>query len=205
LLIKTWFTRKGDRNGSDNPKIFRTSLVRGQRGALPGFYELLKTTESNVDWAYQIWDDLLCNLSHKDNHVRAIAAQLLCNLARSNPQHRMRTDFPAILEVTRDARFVNARHTLQVIWKVGTAGEAQRKVLLQGLTTRFHKCAAEKNTTLIRYDIIVGLKHLYDQTGEEAVRYLALDLIDSKWTPHTARSMLGFGNEKRGQKRTSTL
>lgn len=142
------------------------------------FLELLETTGEGVDWAYQVWDELLQNLNDKDNHVRAIAAQLLCNLSRSDPRKRMLEDFPALLEVTRDVRFVTARHTLQAIWKVGTAGEAQRKILLEGLTTRFHECAAEKNTTLIRYDIIVGLRYLYDQTRDEAVRELALDLIE---------------------------
>ena len=34
---------------------------------------LLRATESRVDWAYEVWDDLLAHLPHKNNHVRTIA------------------------------------------------------------------------------------------------------------------------------------
>jgi len=71
-----------------------------------------------VDWAYEVWDDLIEMLSDKDNHVRAIGAQVLCNLARSDPKGRMLKDFEKLLVVTRDERFVTARHTFQAIWKV---------------------------------------------------------------------------------------
>jgi len=45
------------------------------------FLTILKLTDKPVDWAYEAWDEMLANLSHKDNHNRAIAAQVLCNLA----------------------------------------------------------------------------------------------------------------------------
>jgi len=34
---------------------------------------LLRATEARVDWAYEVWDDLLAHLPHKNNHVRTIA------------------------------------------------------------------------------------------------------------------------------------
>jgi len=52
------------------------------------------------------------SLTHMDNHVRAIAAQVLCNLARSDPENRILKDFDALLAVTKDERFVTARHCL---------------------------------------------------------------------------------------------
>lgn len=85
------------------------------------FTSMLQLTDSKVEWAYEVWDDLLEELSHRDNHQRAIASQLLCSLAKSDPKNRMLKDFDAILAVTRDERFVTARHTLQAIWKVGAA------------------------------------------------------------------------------------
>ena len=47
------------------------------------FQEIQTITKQPVDWTYQVWDDLLENLGHKNNHNRAIAAQILCNLAGS--------------------------------------------------------------------------------------------------------------------------
>jgi len=61
------------------------------------FFHILEETEKPVDWAYEVWDELVQGLSHKDNHVRAISAQVLCNLAKSDPKNRMQEDFPALM------------------------------------------------------------------------------------------------------------
>ena len=90
------------------------------------FHYMLSVTDRPVDWAYAVWDELVENLRHKDNHNRAIAAQVLCNLAKSDPKNRMLKDFPSLLAVTRDERFVTARHCLQALWKVGAAGKKQQ-------------------------------------------------------------------------------
>jgi hypothetical protein len=45
------------------------------------FMRLFETTKQPMDWAYEVWDKLIANLSHKDNHQRAIAAQLLSDMA----------------------------------------------------------------------------------------------------------------------------
>ena len=142
--------------------------------------EILEETERPVDWAYEVWDDLLQKLADKDNHVRAIAAQMLCNLSRSDPEKRMLGDFPRLLAVTKDERFVTARHCLQAIWKVGTAGKEQQEMVVAGLSGRFFECASEKNCTLIRSDIIQCLKDLYRQVGDEAVQTEALRLIEAE-------------------------
>src|SRR5688572_28381416 len=117
------------------------------------FSLIMQATDKPIDWAYEVWDDALKNLSHKDSHNQAIAAQLLCNLAKSDPQHRILKDLPALLAVTKDERFVTARHCMQSLWKVGLVGEKQKEKLVEGLAGRFKECIAEKNCTLIRYDI----------------------------------------------------
>jgi hypothetical protein len=137
-------------------------------------------TEGPVDWAYEAWDELLDGLRHKDNHVRAISAQVLANLARSDPQGRMLEDFEALLAVTRDERFVTARHCLQSLWKVGLGGRNQQDLVLAGLSRRFKECAAEKNGALIRYDIVQGLRRLYDATTREQIKETALALIETE-------------------------
>ena len=141
---------------------------------------ILTATNEPVDWAYDVWDEMVAMLRHDHNHVRAIAAQVLCNLAKSDPDNRMRKDFDKVMAVTKDEKFVTARHTLQAAWKVGAAGPQQRKMVVDRLAARFDECAAEKNCTLIRYDIIVGLRKLYDEVKDDKVRQRALALIETE-------------------------
>jgi len=144
------------------------------------YFAILTATQQPVDWAYDVWNELLAGLKHTDNHVRAIAAQVLCNLAISDPENRMLQDLDVLLAVTKDERFVTARHTLQAVWKVGVAGAAQRQRVVEGLSQRFHACSNEKNTTLIRYDILAGLRKLYNQVKDESLRDKALGLIQTE-------------------------
>ena len=138
---------------------------------------LLEATRKPVDWAYEVWDELLAGLKDKDNRVRSIAAQLLCNLAKSDPRERILKDFGKLLAGTKDPQFVTARHTLQALWHVGLVGKKQQAKVVSGLSARFRECAAEKNGTLIRFDIIQGLRRLYDAVKDEGIRKRALALI----------------------------
>jgi hypothetical protein len=144
------------------------------------YQQLLAETERPVDWAYEVWDNLVKTLTQGDNRQRSIASQLLCNLAKSDPESRILDDFDVLLNVTRDEKFVTARHCLQSLWKIGLAGGPQRERLVAGLTLRFNECLAEKNGTLIRYDIMESLKRLYDAAPVESVRDQALALITTE-------------------------
>jgi hypothetical protein len=144
------------------------------------FCTILETTSKPVGWAYEVWDEMVKNLSHRDNHNRAIAAQVLCNLAKSDPEHRILKDFDVLLSVTKDERFVTARHCMQSLWKVGAAGKGQQKKLVEGLAGRFKECITEKNCTLIRYDIIQSLRKLYDTVKDEKLREKAFELIETE-------------------------
>ncbi len=68
----------------------------------------------------------------------------------------MLKDSGALLTVTKDERFVTARHCRQSLWKVGAAGKRQQEMVVKGLERRFKECISKKNRTLIRYDIIVN-------------------------------------------------
>ena len=144
------------------------------------FYYILDVTDKPVDWAYEAWDEMVKNLKHKDNHNRAIAAQVLCNLAKSDPKERILKDFPALLAVTKDERFVTARHCMQALWKVGTAGKKQQQKLVEGLEGRFKECVTEKNCTLIRSDILQSLRNVYDAVKDEKIKAKALKLIETE-------------------------
>ena len=144
------------------------------------FQDLIEETNSPVTWAYDAWEGLLQDLKHRDNHVRSIAAQLLSNLAKSDPQKRMLNDFTSLLAVTKDAKFVTARHKMQSLWKVGSAVPEQRVMFIERLSERFDECMSEKNGTLIHCDIIVGFRQLYDAVDDEAVKLNALELIETE-------------------------
>ena len=143
------------------------------------FSYILAATEKPVDWTYEVWDQLVEGLRHKDNHVRAISAQILANLAQSDPKNRMQKDFPALMAVTGDEKFVTARHTLQSIWKVGREKKMQ-KMVVDALADWFKNSITHKNCTLIRYDIIQDLRNLYDEIKDEKIREKALSLIETE-------------------------
>jgi hypothetical protein len=144
------------------------------------FSYIIEITDKPVDWAYEVWDDVVKNLKHHDNHNRAIAAQVLCNLAKSDPKERILKDLPALLAVTKDERFVTARHCMQALWKIGVVGKKQQQKLVDGLTSRFKECITEKNCTLIRYDIIQSLRNVCDVVKDEKIRAKALELMETE-------------------------
>jgi hypothetical protein len=144
------------------------------------FQDFMAATNKPVVWAYDVWEDLLGLLKTGDNRQRAIASQVLCAVAKSDPQERMVKDLTSLLAVTRDERFVTARHCLQSLWKIGVAGEKQRVALLKGLQARFKECSNEKNCTLIRYDILESMLRIYSVVKEEAIRSTALTLIETE-------------------------
>lgn len=143
--------------------------------------ELFALADQPVDWAYDVWDQLVADLRHANNHKRSFSAQLLARLASSDPEGRIFRDFPALAAVMRDEKFVTARHTLQAIWRVGLAGPDRETLVLDALEARFHDCAEEKNASLVRTDIIKALRRLADATGHVAeIGERVQQLIDSE-------------------------
>ena len=144
------------------------------------FAYILKATDKPVDWGHEAWGDIVKNLEHPDNHNRAIAAQVLCNLAKSDPDGRILKDFKKLLVVTKDERFVTARHCLQSLWKIGAVGGKQLKLYTDGLEGRFKECIQEKNCTLIRFDILQSFRNVYNVTHDAKIKTLALKLIETE-------------------------
>lgn len=154
---------------------------RERQGA--AYRDIMEQTAQPVAWAYTVWDEVLEQLADRNNRSRSIAAQVLSSLAKSDPAGRMLDDFPALFEVVKDERFVTARHALQSLWRVGCAGERQRLLLLGALERWFSDCAAHKNCTLIRYDIIECLRKVHDVVQDETIRTRARALIDLESDP----------------------
>ncbi|MFL0497878.1 hypothetical protein [Priestia megaterium] len=147
---------------------------------LEAYTNILAVTNEEVDWAYEVWDELKEWLTDPNNHRRSRAAQFLSNLAISDPEKRILKDFPALWKVIKDQKFVTARHSLQAIWKVGLAGPEQKKMVITHLVDRFNTCHNEKNYTLIRFDIIQDLKNLYGEVKDEEIKQKAMNLIETE-------------------------
>jgi len=171
-------------SGGKMDKKIRAQLdnIRAEDGQtqFKAYDYLMKETEKPVDWAYEAWDEIVAGLTDKDNHVRAICGQLLGNLGISDPKGRMFKDFDKLLNVTRDEKFITARHTIQNIWKVGLGGKKHQQLVVQGLEKRFKECIKEKNCTLIRYDINVSLRNLYAATTSSEIKMKALELNETE-------------------------
>lgn len=144
------------------------------------YENLMKLTEEPVEWAYEIWDDLLDLLEIGNNRGRSIAAQVLSNLAKSDPDNRMTGDLPKLFHVTKDEKFVTARHSLLSLWKVAIVNDILMRQTIEGLEKRFEGCINEKNCTLIRYDITRVLRNIFDHTGEEQVIKRSISLIETE-------------------------
>jgi len=174
--------RKKKKDGGVMDKTIRTHLddIRSTDAQLQNtaYMSLMQETEKPVDWAYEAWDELIAGLTDKDNHVRAICGQLLGNLGKSDPKGRMQKDFDKLLAVTKDERFVTARHTMQNIWKVGLGGKNAQILVVKGLEKRYRECVTEKNGKLIRYDILVSMRNLYNATTSSEIKDKALELIE---------------------------
>ncbi|QUW22798.1 hypothetical protein JSQ81_04220 [Sporosarcina sp. Marseille-Q4063] len=155
------------------------------------FTAILAATQEKVDWAYEVWDELVDWLTDADNHRRSRAAQFLAGLAISDSEKRILTVFPTLWEVTKDPRFVTARHSLQTIWRVGLAGEEQMLLVISHFIDRFQNGADEKHYTLRRFDMIQGLKNLYDELKDENIKQTAFELIELEEDPKYRRKYSG--------------
>ena len=160
------------------------------------FRQILELTSEPVDWAYDVWDEVLEQLTDKNNRNRSIAAQVLCNLAKSDPSQKMLRDFPALFDVVNDERFVSARHALQALWKVGCISKKHQEILVAALEKRFWDCVTHKNCTLIRYDIIECLRKLFDAVQTEEIRDRAKALIEQESDPKYRKKYLTLWPKK---------
>src|SRR6266498_1146845 len=142
------------------------------------FQYIIQLTQQPVDWAYDVWDDMLGLLKTGDNHQRAIAAQLLSNLAKRDPKKRMLKDLDQLLSVTKDKKFVTARHALQSLWKVGIVNKELQNKLIAGLSGRYEECIREKNCTLIRYDILEVFRKIYNEVHDDEIKNISHALIE---------------------------
>jgi len=71
-------------------KTVRTQIdnIRSEDGDLQNkaFTYILKVTDKPVDWAYEVWDEMVDGLKHKDNHVRQLPHRFSAILPKATPR-----------------------------------------------------------------------------------------------------------------------
>ncbi len=82
---------------------------------------------------------------------------LLCNLAKSDHEDRLKSSLDRLLAHTRDEKFITSRQCIQNIWKVAAANKSNRGKVLSHLETRFLECEPEKHYNLLRQDIVQSM------------------------------------------------
>jgi len=130
---------------------------------------LLKMTEIKVDWVYNVWDHLLDKLDHENSYQRSIGILLLCNLAKSDTEDRLRTALDRLLIHTRDEKFITSRQCIQNIWKAAATNKGNREKVMKHLENRFTECVDEKHYNLLRQDIIQSMVLLKNFEGEDGL------------------------------------
>lgn len=160
--------------------------------------ELNSTLEQPVDWAYDVWDDLIELLSDKDGHQRSRAAQYLSRFAAySDPEDRILKDFDALWQVTFDEKFVTARHTIQTLWRVGLGIDAAKNLFLEHVIDRFNDGDKEK---IIHSFVMTSYKvcAIYmTKRMTKSLKLKHLNLSPLSMTPSIKRNTHKFGNKKR--------
>jgi hypothetical protein len=160
--VREWF----DNLGSADDKIRMNALQA-----------VMKLTDGKVDWVYEVWDDLLAKLNSENSYQRTIGIKVLCNLAKSDIEHRLDGSINLLLAHTRDDSFITSRQCILNIWKAAAASQQTRQIVLDHLEKRYRECTQEKHYNLIRQDIIQSIRLIYEEVKDDTLLIKAQKLV----------------------------
>jgi hypothetical protein len=144
---------------------------------------LLKVTESKVDWVYEVWDHLLTKLDHENSYQRSIGIMMLCNLAKSDIENRLATSLDHLLAHTKDEKFITSRQCIQNTWKIAAANKSNREKVVKHLEKRFVECVEQKHFNLLRRDIIQSMMSLHKAVKDDGLLTRAKALVAKEQDP----------------------
>ncbi len=150
-----------------HPKIQRESYLT-----------LLTITEEPVAWTYEILDELFETLRHKDAYIRSIAGQLIANLAKSDPDKKLFEKIHLLFEASKDKKSLKSRNILLSLWKVGIVSAEHKEKIIEWFEKQYQACSKDKNRESIRFDIVCGLRKMYDDCREPSIQTKAMELIN---------------------------
>ncbi len=77
------------------------------------------------------WDNLIKDLKHPYYLMRITAAQLLCNLSKSDYEDRILHDYRYLFELAMDINIEVARVCIQSMWKIAVKGRQHEELLTE--------------------------------------------------------------------------
>jgi HEAT repeat protein len=161
-------------------ELFCNLLDKDDNIRYPAYQKVSAITEQKVDWAYEVWEQLLEMLKSENSYQRTIAARLLCNLSQSDGEKRIAAIVPEILVHTKDEKFITSRQILQVVWKIAWYQPDLCPAIVDHLKARFSECAGEKHANLLRQDILQSLITLAELRHDDSLFELVKQLIESE-------------------------
>lgn len=161
-------------------KLVATLDTKDDKRRMAALQELLELTETRVAWIYDVWDPLLSKLDSENSYQRSIAIKLLCNLAKSDSQKRLKSDIGRVLAHTADEKFITSRQCIQSVWKLAAAGRDAAAQVADHLEERFAACKAEKHPNLLRQDIVGSMSALSHLTGNRDIIERVKKLIQTE-------------------------
>ena len=110
---------------------------------------------------------------------------LLCNLAKSDTEDRLKLVLDRLLAHTKDEKFITSRQCIQNIWKAAATTKSNREKVLKHLEKRFLECTAEKHYNLLRQDIIQSMVYLQKHNKDDGllvkIQALVIEEQDAKY------------------------
>ena len=131
------------------------------------FDELLKLTESEVDWADEAFDMLAPKLKSPNSFQRSIAMMLLSNLSKSNIENRLSDIMPAYLAILDDKKFITSRQSIQACYKAAICCDSIRKQIVDSLFSLYNRSRhLATHANLIQKDIVTSLYNIYKEHSD---------------------------------------
>ncbi|RKH05652.1 hypothetical protein D7Y13_31905 [Corallococcus praedator] len=100
-----------------------------------------------------------------------------------------------------DSRYASYRHLMAVT--DAPVDKALQAAVVDRLSQRFRECSTEKNGTLVRYDILEVFRKTYDVVKEDALKQLALSLIETEEDPKYRKKYAGLWKDLVAKKRAA--
>jgi hypothetical protein len=148
--------------------LFDRIEAADDQARVDAYLAVLARTDTTAD-VYAQWTRLEGLLVSPNNHSRSIGGQLVSHFAAVDTEGRVFNLWDRWKSVAADKMFVTGRHTLQASPRMARGGAEYRHRLLAYYDERFGSCVNEKNAALIRYDLHVCLREVYDQKPETAL------------------------------------
>ncbi|MBS4537298.1 hypothetical protein GOQ27_02430 [Clostridium sp. D2Q-11] len=159
-------------------KMFKEINKKDNNIRLNALNQLLKITDSPVDWFDDIYHELVEKLKSNNSYQRSISILLLCNLAKSDKNNKITDLIAEILTHTSDKKFITSRQCIQNIWKIAIIDESYKNQIVKHLKKQYLNCKEAKHYNLIREDIIETFNNIYKNNIDKKLKEDILKLIE---------------------------